>query len=325
MILRIPNILKLLFINHAHKPVHKVTFFFIASLVMLVPFASINIFSNAMAVEEMNPYMNNEDYSQRYERFYQDDSFRESYYDYHKQHHQQQTSYNNDYSYDSDYEPEYSFYKPNYEQEYNSYENDSNNKDKSKDSEVSSIKKIKCNNINSNLNGVESSPDLNNLLGVGGDESIQDEDASANAYGYNGYKNNGNFDIDCINNNDNEGGQGITGPQGPQGPAGPNQILSSNLYSVEGEEVTATPESGQQSSIAECNTGDTVLEGGYQITISTINPPPLISKNGPLPNPINLPPYTGPDNSAYAVAMDNVAVGTTTTFSAYAYCFDNSP
>ena len=38
---------------------------------------------------KMNPYTNNEeDYSQRYERFYKDDNFREAYYNYHKQHHQ---------------------------------------------------------------------------------------------------------------------------------------------------------------------------------------------------------------------------------------------
>ena len=50
---------------------------------------NINIFSNAMAVEEINSYTNNDDYLQKYEKFYKDDSFREAYYNYHKQHHQQ--------------------------------------------------------------------------------------------------------------------------------------------------------------------------------------------------------------------------------------------
>lgn len=62
--------------------------FLLGSLVMLLPFGtSLNIFSNAMA-EEMNPYLNNEDSLEKYEKFYKDDSFRETYYNYHKQHHQ---------------------------------------------------------------------------------------------------------------------------------------------------------------------------------------------------------------------------------------------
>ena len=63
--------------------------FLLGSLVMLLPFGtSLNIFSNAMA-EEMNPYLNNEDSLEKYEKFYKDDSFREAYYNYHKQHHHQ--------------------------------------------------------------------------------------------------------------------------------------------------------------------------------------------------------------------------------------------
>jgi|GEM_PF-3139821 len=57
------------------------------TMLFLLPF-NLNIFSNAMAVEESNPYTNNDDYLQRYEKFYKDDSFREVYYNYHKQHHQ---------------------------------------------------------------------------------------------------------------------------------------------------------------------------------------------------------------------------------------------
>ena len=62
----------------------------LGSLVMLLSFGNnLNIFSNAMT-KEMNTYMDNEDYSQRYEKFYKDDSFREAYYNYHKQHHQEE-------------------------------------------------------------------------------------------------------------------------------------------------------------------------------------------------------------------------------------------
>ena len=105
-----------------HKNMHNsiLIFLLISSLVMIIPFgSSMNIFLNALAVE-MNPDMNNDDLSQRYERFYKDDNFREAYYNYHKQHHQQeqqqqQTSYNNDDSYDSDYEPDSYANKESYE------------------------------------------------------------------------------------------------------------------------------------------------------------------------------------------------------------------
>jgi hypothetical protein len=49
-----------------------------------------NIFAPAIAGEDTNQYMNNEDYLQRYEKFYKDDKFREAYYNYHKQHHHQE-------------------------------------------------------------------------------------------------------------------------------------------------------------------------------------------------------------------------------------------
>src|SRR5215203_5424023 len=66
------------------------------------------------------------------------------------------------------------------------------------------IKKIKCNNINSNFNEVEAIIGTDDPLGIGA-TSLQVDDASANAYGYG-------------ENNSNEGGQGgVTGPQGPPG------------------------------------------------------------------------------------------------------------
>jgi len=49
------------------------------------------------------------------------------------------------------------------------------------------IKKIKCNNINSNLNGVEDTPDLGALIGVGDTDTQEDEgggEGSASVVGY---------------------------------------------------------------------------------------------------------------------------------------------
>jgi hypothetical protein len=187
-----------------------------------------------------------------------------------------------------------------------------------------SIKKIKCNNINTNLNGLNFNSDQDSLtsndltgLATGGveDESNSKESVNANSFG-NGFDKNKDIEFFRNNLNNNEGG---TSPQNP------SQILSSNLYLVEGEEVTANAGDGLVSSIAECENGDTVLEGGMTIAESSVDPPPTIQVDGPLPDPANLVAFSGPDNSAYGVALINVVPQTFTTFSAYAYCFDNSP
>jgi hypothetical protein len=90
------------------------------------------------------------------------------------------------------------------------YTNDFTKEDKPYKSQYSDIiKKIKCNNINANLNGVEANLGSDIPLGsIAGAESLQD-DVSANGLG-NGERNNGNFDLDCINNNTNlvAGGSG---------------------------------------------------------------------------------------------------------------------
>ena len=73
-----------------YKPVTNIFGILLTGSMIMLFLSSFNmdIFSNAMALK-MNPYTNNEeDYLQRYERFYKDDSFREAYYNYHKQHHQ---------------------------------------------------------------------------------------------------------------------------------------------------------------------------------------------------------------------------------------------
>ena len=142
-------------------------------------------------------------------------------------------------------------------------------------------KKIKCNNINSNINGLENNIDHNNPLGVGSAALQGDEEGiSTNAYG-NGERNynNGNFDFDCINNNgnDNTGGNGGTDPAGPQGERGlqgeqgepgPNQILPTSIYIREGDPDTSV--SGTVSSFATCDEGDTILSGSYVIFNPTI-------------------------------------------------------
>ncbi len=158
----------------------------------------------------MNSDMNNDDLSQRYERFYKDDSFREAYYNYHKQHHQQEqqqqpTSYDNDYSYDSDYEPEYSSYKLDYKPEYNSYGKD-NNHYKSKDSSSN----VKCNNINVNVNGdidIGASQALGDLA-TEAQASADEGEVGASSFESGGRTSGHDSDsrFVCINNNNNNVG-----------------------------------------------------------------------------------------------------------------------
>jgi hypothetical protein len=56
---------------------------------MLLPFGSnVILFSNVMALNIVPSMNNDEDYLQKYKKFYKDENFREAYYNYHKQHHQ---------------------------------------------------------------------------------------------------------------------------------------------------------------------------------------------------------------------------------------------
>ena len=126
-----------------------------------------------------------------------------------------------------------------------------------------------------------------------------------------------------------QGIQGIQGPigpngtqgiQGPPGPSGTNQIKSTNLYLVEGNEtiLTATDVSGGRS-IAMCDVGDVVFEGGYQVTRFTIGSDIFVTYDGPLPAPDSI--STVPLDSAYQVTL----FGPGTTFESFAYCLDNPP
>ena len=118
------------------------------------------------------------------------------------------------------------------------------------------------------------------------------------------------------------GPQGERGFNGTQGPVGPNQINSNNLYLVTGNISNSTISgTGFTNSIAVCENGDVVVNGGYDL-LAIGNPLiSIIISIGPLPTPNGSlsPPYTGPNDSAYHVSTLGGVVR------AYAYCFDNSP
>ena len=118
-----------------------------------------------------------------------------------------------DQRYDS-YKPEYGM---NSYDEKQSYGKDSNSYDKSKDSSVS-VKKIKCNNINVNINGFNGleigtvPPALNGLTteALGSDEGEVGANSLGSGVGSNGKSsgNDGDSRFICINNNDFNVGDG---------------------------------------------------------------------------------------------------------------------
>jgi hypothetical protein len=199
----------------------------------------------------------------------------------------------------------------NYEKSYNK-----DNRDKSKDSKTDIINKIKCINTNLNING-NNVGDVN--LGNKG-EGYLDPNSLGDGH-YDGYNNKKVKDFDCTyNNNNNNAGQGIAGPPSPPGLPGNNQINSDNLYLALGNTVfisSAVPV--LQSSIATCDEGDVVFEGGYQTFSVSLNSPLIVTYDGPLPDPAQAP--TIPNDSAYQVTI----FGTSAQFRAFAYCLDNPP
>jgi hypothetical protein len=75
-----------------------------------------------------------------------------------------------------------------------------------------------------------------------------------------------------------------------------------------------------RASIAMCNTGDIVVDGGYEmLQASTTSVPPFIYLLGPTPTPTN--PLLSEEDQGYIIQ----AGGGNVRFQAYAFCFDNSP
>ena len=99
-----------------------------------------------------------------------------------------------------------------YDGTYNNYENDyGKDRDKSKDNKI--VKKVDCNNIDVNINGLEIDGFPPALSGIAASETDEGGERDANSYGsydgsggeqQSGYDNNKNsFKFVCINNNNN--------------------------------------------------------------------------------------------------------------------------
>lgn len=201
--------------------------------------------------------------------------------------------------------------------QYMKYAEDMTNKNYDK-SQSDSIQKIKCNNINSNFNGIEANIGSENPLGSLGAEALESDDTSANVYGNDYQRTNGNFDVDCINNNDNTG-IGPAGPAGVQGPSGITQLINgTNIYLVQDiERGNGTVLNG----LAICDPGDFVLNGGYTLSGNLIDST-IVNQNGPLI--FDIPSVASP-GQAWVVIAIGLPSGLTHTLLVNAYCFDNPP
>jgi hypothetical protein len=118
------------------------------------------------------------------------------------------------------------------------------------------------------------------------------------------------------------GTNGVNGTQGPQGPAGFTEINDTNLYYVEGNLATTDGNDfNPVLSNASCQTGDIVIEGGYQlVTRFNDSSPSLVYTQGPTPTPLTPnPTITLPRDQSYIVSLGGGHVG----FKAYAICLNN--
>jgi hypothetical protein len=307
---------------------HNAKLFLLAvfSLTILVPFGSgLNKSSNAMALtEDLYPDMTTGggvDYSQ-YDKFYKDDNFRENYYNYHKQQHQhqlQQPGYeNNDYNtYETEKTTKYVNEMADYvEGKYQPYAKD-NNYLKAQYSDF--MKKIKCNNINSNLNGIDANIGTNDPLSSIGAESIQD-DPSTNSFG-NGYRNNDNFDVDCINNNDNIGPREPEGPQGSPGLQGPFYQVLSNVTDVNPDELGSVDIS--------CDDGDFAISGSGRFLVAQGDNMRSIAdlqlNDTSWTAELNFDGENNGGVQVFAICIDNPPLHTTTTTAAFISTFQQQP
>ena len=233
---------------------------------------------------------------------------------------QKNNSYESDYGMDNSYDDK------------KSYGKDSNSYDKSKDSSSTIVKTIKCNNINVNVNGfngVEVGTLPTALSGLATEvQATEDEGEIGASSSGSGERNSGNFDLDCINTNNNVGGQGGTGSQGPQGPSGiqgergerglpgedgedgapgSNQINPALIYPVIGPLSSGTSD-------ANCESGDVVLGGQFQIT----------SGAGHSMGEITNLRAGSSGSGGYSVSIQTLS-GSIQGVQANAICFDNPP
>jgi hypothetical protein len=116
-----------------------------------------------------------------------------------------------------------------------------------------------------------------------------------------------------------QGIQGLTGPTGATGPAGITTLNSTNLYS--NISVNFVPNGQINGTVATCDEGDALLNGGYFVVTSE----PINSKINVLFDAA-VSSSTSGFNDAYAVTIAySNATGTAAILAVGAQCFDNPP
>jgi len=115
---------------------------------------------------------------------------------------------------------------------------------------------------------------------------------------------------------DRDNKTGAQGPPGPQGPPGALAVNDTNLYFVQGNITGAGAANINQSSIAFCNAGDVVFEGGWDLVFPNIIGGAQIITDG------SITPTNSTINSAYKVEFV-ATTGSIGTYQAFAYCLNN--
>ncbi len=184
-------------------------------------------------------------------------------------------SYEND-SYDKkpygdSYEQDYPSYKPEYKKD--SYGKD-RNYDKSKDSSNSvSLKKLKCNNINVNVNGLELEV-IPSFLGEGLAAEAQEGTTDPSSLGGNGADGGSeinDFRFICINNNNNT----VSGGGEPTPPRQTGNLNVDKLVLCEDERNGDSTLSVQQAAVLDCNRIlEIITEDQFNIQVTGNDPQP---------------------------------------------------
>ena len=115
-----------------------------------------------------------------------------------------------------------------------------------------------------------------------------------------------------------QGIQGPIGPNGTQGPPGINQLINGeNVYLVTNSSTVSADDESTTSTIAQCQSGDFILNGGASLDAFVPNIFDNIIFND---SPVSVGPLAG---EAWEAAVTDANVDTILTVEAF--CFDNSP
>ena len=117
------------------------------------------------------------------------------------------------------------------------------------------------------------------------------------------------------------GPTGATGPAsttpGPQGPPGISELINGdNVYLVTNSSQPPTVGEGQAAAIAQCESGDFALNGGFSLSGTFLDNNIITLQDRP---------FTSGPNAGEAWVVGVSGLNTNAELEVYAYCFDNPP